>query len=58
MGDTKAKKIMNAIKDIHKLEGGMPHTLIQYRTEVLNDLFEKVKKKYSLVILAQINSAF
>jgi hypothetical protein len=58
IGDNTTKKIMNHMKEIHKLEGHMPHELIQYRMYIMKNLMEKTKSKLGNAVAAEINSAF
>jgi len=56
MGLKKEEKIMDSIKNIHKLEGHMSPSLIKYRTEIMMRCLNVAKKKYSNAL--DIHGAF
>lgn len=56
--DNKSIKILDAINDIHEMEGNMPSGISQYRTEILNRLLTNVKNKYDTNTYMRVSSSF
>jgi len=56
--DNKSVKLLDAINDIHQIEGNMPPQLAQYRNEITTKLLELAKNKYDANTYMRINSAF
>ena len=58
LNDKKAVKALQAVQQIHDAEGSMPSEIAKYRSNVLNDLMNKIKSKHGADIAKQINGAF
>jgi len=56
--DTKAIKLLQAVQQIHNVEGSMPSEISKYRENILKGLMVKVKAKYGPEGAKQIDSAF
>lgn len=56
--DTKCVKILDAINDIHHVEGSMPYELSLYRASILKGLLETLKNKYDANTYMKVSSAF
>ena len=56
--DTQAIKLLQAVQQIHQIEGSMPSEISKYRDGILKDLMGKVKSKYGADAAKEINGAF
>jgi len=58
LNDTEALDKLNRIKTEHKRIGHLPYELSIERSEILNDLLNKLKAKYGEEVYKTIYSAF
>jgi hypothetical protein len=58
LNDTKAVKLLQAVQQIHNIEGSIPSEISKYRDNILKDLMNKVKSKYGSDAAKKVNSAF
>ena len=56
--NSKRVKILNAIDDIHTIEGSMPTHLSKYRDEVKENLLDEYRRKYGKQETDYVESAF
>ena len=56
--DTKAVKLLQAVQQIHNVEGSIPSEISKYRENILKGLMDKVKSKYGPDAVKQVDSAF
>ena len=58
LNNTRALKLLQAIKTIHDIEGSMPIEVSKYRSSILKDLEDKFKSKYGPDAAKELNGAF
>ena len=56
--DTQAIKLLQAVQQIHQIEGSMPSEISKYRENILKKLMDKVKSKYGPEGFKTINASF
>jgi hypothetical protein len=58
LNDTKSVKLLQAVQQIHNIEGSIPSEISKYRDNILKDLMNKIKSKYGSDAAKKVNSAF
>jgi hypothetical protein len=58
LNDIKSVKLLQAVEQIHNIEGSIPSEISKYRDSILKDLMSKVKSKYGSDAAKEINGAF